>query len=210
MTISRWLMAFAIGIGLTMLQFIVVGALNQSGVSDRDELARPATTPPVIVTPPPESVKSIPKTETRLRSATQKPLEAAARLAPSALSTLALSHGKLALGSMLPNLGETNMGSIDVVDVPSEPDRKARARRTVAPVYPISAQRNGIEGYVLLRLSIDAAGKVVDVMVIDSEPIGVFERSAREAARRFEFSPAKVGGSAVSTTLEKKILFTLQ
>ena len=77
-------------------------------------------------------------------------------------------------------------------------------------MYPINAQRDGIEGYVILRLNIDANGRVTNVLVVDSEPIGVFERSAREAARRFEFIPARVNGSAASATIEKRIVFRLQ
>ena len=61
-----------------------------------------------------------------------------------------------------------------------------------------------------MRLDIDATGRVTHVLVVDSEPMGVFERSAREAARGFEFAPARTGGSATATTIEKKIVFSLQ
>ena len=64
--------------------------------------------------------------------------------------------------------------------------------------------------YVIVRLNVDADGRVKDLIVVDSEPIGVFEKSARNAARRFEFLPARRGGKLVSTTVEKKIVFRLQ
>ena len=102
------------------------------------------------------------------------------------------------------------MGNVDLSEVPSEADRPARVQRTVEPTYPISAQRQGIEGYVILRLNIDSNGKVKTVFVVDSEPMGVFERSARDAARRFEFTPARLRGASVPTTIEKKIVFSLQ
>jgi len=102
------------------------------------------------------------------------------------------------------------LGNVEVPDAVSEPDQPARERRSAQPVYPINAQRDGIEGYVILRLNIDANGRVTNVLVVDSEPFGVFERSARDAARRFEFVPARVGGSAAPTTIEKKIVFKLQ
>ena len=137
-------------------------------------------------------------------------MASSARAEASALPALRLSQTKLGLGSLLPNLGGVGVGNVDLSEVPSEADRPARVQRTVEPTYPISAQRQGIEGYVLLRLNIDANGKVKTVFVVDSEPMGVFERSARDAARRFEFTPARLRGASVPTTIEKKIVFSLQ
>ena len=74
----------------------------------------------------------------------------------------------------------------------------------------MSAQRDGVEGYVIVRLNIDEPGRVQDVLVVDSEPLGTFERSARDAARRFEFLPARVDGRLVPSTIEKRIVFSLK
>ena len=111
---------------------------------------------------------------------------------------------------VLPGLGGLGVGTVDVPEVVTEPDRPARVRRTPEPVYPMAAQRDGIEGYVIVRLSIDTNGRVSEVLVVDSEPIGVFERSAREAARRFDFHPAQVDGAPAPATLEKKIVFRIK
>ena len=132
------------------------------------------------------------------------------RTQASALPALTLSQAPLSLGTVLPQLGGIGLGQVDVEETPSDPDRTARARRTAEPIYPRSAQRDGIEGYVILRLKIDENGRVKNVLVVDSEPIGVFERSARDAARRFEFVPARIGGKAAATTIEKKIVFKLK
>ena len=209
----RWFVSVSVGVGLTFLLFGAVAALNQTSTDVPEKSVAKAFVQPVIVTSPPENVKTYEPLPKDVRTSQPKPMSAVSRLQPSALPTLGLARTNLSLGTLLPTLGMVGVGSVEVADVPnvpSEPDRPARAQRTVEPAYPVSAQRNGIEGFVLLRLTIDANGRVKNIVVVDSEPIGVFERSARDAARRFEFTPARKGGVTVQTTIEKKIFFTLQ
>ena len=137
-------------------------------------------------------------------------MASSARTQASALPALRFAQTTLGLGSVLPTLAGLGVGNVDLSEVPTEADRPARVIRAVEPLYPPSAQRQGIEGYVILRLNIDATGKVGKVLIVDSEPMGVFERSARDAARRFEFTPARLRGASVPTTIEKKIVFSLQ
>ena len=58
-----------------------------------------------------------------------------------------------------------------------------------APTYPRNAIRLGREGYVLIEFDVDTDGSVLDPYVIESEPTGVFERSAIKAVRKWLFSP---------------------
>ena len=58
-----------------------------------------------------------------------------------------------------------------------------------APTYPRNALRMGREGYVLIEFDVDTDGSVLDPYVIESEPTGVFERSAIKAVRKWLFSP---------------------
>ena len=210
MSRARYLLAFAFGVVMTIVQFVAVGALNNATATHQDAVFTPAKSRPIIVSEPPETPTPPPSPRSVLRTLNPKAATAARQVRTSALPTLSTSTTQLSLGSVLPDLGDVGLGSIDVSVVPSEPDRPARAQQTVAPKYPSRAQRDGIEGYVIVRLSIDAQGKVKDVLVVDSEPIGVFERSARDAARRFKFEPARVGGVFVSAVIEKKIVFALQ
>ena len=207
---SSWLFAFLLGVGITLLQFLAVAALNEVSAPEKDPSVPDTSPPPIVLTSPPKTEKTVPQTSTVLRTMQPKPMASSARAEASALPALRLSQTKLGLGSLLPNLGGVGVGNVDLSEVPSEADRPARVHRTVEPTYPISAQRQGIEGYVILRLNIDANGKVKAVFVVDSEPMGIFERSARDAARRFEFTPARLRGASVPTTIEKKIVFSLQ
>ena len=58
-----------------------------------------------------------------------------------------------------------------------------------APTYPRNALRMGREGYVLIEFDVDTDGSVLDPYVVESEPTGVFERSAIKAVRKGLFSP---------------------
>lgn len=206
----KWAIALGFGSVVTLLQFIAVGALNDASMATNEALIAEKTPPAIIVTQTPKSIKTPKKKPTRVKARASQPRASAIRTQVSALPALTLSQAPLSLGTVLPKLGGIGLGQVPVDDTPSEPDRTARARRTVEPIYPRAAQRNGIEGYVILRLKIDESGRVKNVLVVDSEPIGVFERSARDAARRFEFVPARIGGKPSATTIEKKIVFKLK
>ena len=67
----------------------------------------------------------------------------------------------------------------------------------VAPVYPRRAQTRGIEGYVLLEFIVTATGAVRDPVVIESQPPGIFDRAATQAALKFKYKPKVVDGQPV-------------
>jgi protein TonB len=62
--------------------------------------------------------------------------------------------------------------------------------------YPEEARKAGIEGSVRLKVTIDAGGQVTEVVVINGPGYGLNE-AAREALRRFRFSPATQKGEPV-------------
>ncbi len=207
----KLLVAVCLGAGVTFLQFAAVAALNDARMAKLDEVTSDPAPSPIVLSQPPKPVDTPPEVPPQARrTSAASPSVVAAPARASVLPALGTSNVQLGLGTVLPSLGSVELGHMNVPEVPVEPDRPARARRTVDPLYPVSAQRDGIEGYVIVRLSIDMTGRVKDVLVVDSEPIGVFERSARDAARRFEFEPARVGGTPAATTLEKRIVFSLK
>jgi protein TonB len=80
---------------------------------------------------------------------------------------------------------------------PAQVDRKPRVLRPVTPVYPLDAQRKGIEGKVVLRFVVDENGQVKDPEVIKAEPTGVFEQAALAAIIKYRFDPAVVNDKKV-------------
>ncbi len=72
----------------------------------------------------------------------------------------------------------------------------------VAPEYPRNAAQRGIEGYVVVRFTVTAAGTTRDVEVVeaattDGRPTTLFNRSAIRAAERFRFRPRVIDGEPV-------------
>ncbi len=91
-----------------------------------------------------------------------------------------------------------------LVDTPPKP------LFSVSPIYPPSAQRQGVEGAVTLRLLVGTDGRVERVVVLSATPKGVFERAATAAARRMRFSAARMGSREVRVWVRKTLSFALR
>jgi len=74
--------------------------------------------------------------------------------------------------------------------------------------YPEEARRAGVEGTVVLSITIDTEGTVVAAKIISGPGYGLNE-AARDAIRRFKFKPAVKGGESVSTELKYSYTFVL-
>ena len=92
----------------------------------------------------------------------------------------------------------------------AEVDVPVRLSRAFRPVYPPAAKAKGIEGKVVLRVSVSAEGKLLDVEVIRSSGSDLLDAAALKAVRRADFSPARRVGRAVETTIELPIQFLLK
>lgn len=79
----------------------------------------------------------------------------------------------------------------------------------VEPDYPRKAAIQGVEGWVKLRFTVLEDGSVTDIVVIDSKPRRVFEKSAIRALKRWKFKPRVVNGKAVKQRAIQKIVFEL-
>ena len=74
--------------------------------------------------------------------------------------------------------------------------------------YPAQAKKNGFEGDVVLRLLIDSDGSIAKVDIVSDPGEGLGPAAAR-AVRELRFSPARVNGIPVATTVPFTIHFTL-
>ena len=63
--------------------------------------------------------------------------------------------------------------------------------------YPRRAAAQGIEGWVLLQFTITRTGATDDIVVLDSEPPGVFDRSAIRAVKRYKYKAKVLDGELV-------------
>ena len=81
----------------------------------------------------------------------------------------------------------------------------------VAPVYPRRAAARGTEGYVVLSFTVNETGAVVDPIVVESVPPGVFDRAAIRAALKFKYKPRVEDGKPVAVQgVEHLITFQLE
>lgn len=69
----------------------------------------------------------------------------------------------------------------------------------VTPQYPTRAASRGIQGWCQVSFTVDGDGNVVEdtIVVVDSEPPDIFDRSSINAARRFKFQPRVKDGVGV-------------
>jgi len=85
--------------------------------------------------------------------------------------------------------------STDFALVQLKPEFKA------LPVYPTRAISRGIEGYVKVQFELSVNGEPFNILIIEAQPEGFFERSAKKAVAKWRYDPNAVRGSR--TIVEK-------
>jgi TonB family protein len=91
---------------------------------------------------------------------------------------------------------EAQTGDVVVPTVPAAPSEPTPVRledlgleRFIPPVYPRSAKRRGVTGYVEVAFDVNPNGRTSAIEVIRGMPTGVFEESAVDAVRQWRFAP---------------------
>ena len=78
------------------------------------------------------------------------------------------------------------------------------------PIYPEALQDSNVQGHVVLRYDVNAKGKVVNIRVVESYPVGVFDSAAVETLSSWRFSAKVVDGAEQpSRDVTSKISFRL-
>lgn len=80
----------------------------------------------------------------------------------------------------------------------------------VKPRYPPRARNEGIEGWVLLEITVSPTGAVSDARVLDAKPKRIFDQAALEAIRQWRFRPRFREGRAVEQRANQEIRFRLK
>lgn len=84
---------------------------------------------------------------------------------------------------------------IEKISLDSNVAVQGRMPRVMASVdYPKAAQRHGIEGYVIVRFTIDEQGRVINPSILQAEPKNIFDSSALRAIKQFQYTPLEIGG----------------
>lgn len=81
----------------------------------------------------------------------------------------------------------------------------------VAPVYPRRAQTRGIEGFVVVEFTVTKLGSVINPVVVESQPPGIFDNAALNAALKFKYKPKVVDGEPIDVAgVRNRITFELE
>ncbi|MEK7323264.1 MAG: energy transducer TonB [Pseudomonadota bacterium] len=90
------------------------------------------------------------------------------------------------------------------------PDVNAAYRNNPLPPYPLVAKRRGLEGVVVLAVSLNINGRPVHVAVKRSSGHGSLDETAVQSVRSWQFEPARRGGQAVAAEVEVPLRFALK
>lgn len=88
------------------------------------------------------------------------------------------------------------------------PDAAPHAIHVVPPTYPAAARDAGVEGSVLVRMTIDIDGSVRSARVIES--IAGLDEAALSCVKKWRFTPARKNGKPVPMVADAPVLFRLK
>ena len=92
---------------------------------------------------------------------------------------------------------------------PRGPSRPPRVLDWTDPPYPEQARQQGIEGTVLLKLTVGADGRSRNVTIARSAGHAALDQAAVAHARKTRFSPALRDGDAVAAAITFRVRFRL-
>lgn len=156
--------------------------------------------------------KPIPKK--KLKKPKPKKVTRRSNRAPTPLKGLNSALSGIDLG--LPGIASDNLGRIDSgilgnsqasIMTEDAVDVAPRAISRSRFIYPRSAKKQGVKGYVTLSLLISESGRIEQANIIESSPQGVFDNAALKGIRSWKFNPAQYQGNAVKTWVKQKIRF---
>jgi len=77
--------------------------------------------------------------------------------------------------------------------------------------YPRRAERLGVEGYVVIGFDLSAAGELIDLRVIKSDPRFMFDKAALKYVEGMKFAiPEEDGEPVMTRDIQHRIRFQLQ
>lgn len=109
-----------------------------------------------------------------------------------------------------PSIGKTfELSGGPSLGAPSDTDTIPLVR--INPIYPRRAAERRIEGWVIVKFSINEQGMVENPEVVDANPRGIFESAAIRAIRKWKYRPKIEGGKPVKRYgISVKLTFDLE
>ena len=91
-------------------------------------------------------------------------------------------------------------------------DKAPRYLRRVNPVYPFSARRKGLKGWIKVRCLVSKEGLPSKIAAVEAEPadiLDIFGPICVEAVKKWRFYPGEIGGDPVPTRVGFKVHFEI-
>lgn len=150
-------------------------------------------------TPKLEPLKKLPE---QTKSLVQKPEQKIVRVAIRDVAKTTFGD------SFKPLVGGTE--NLATQDSANNSSSELMPRIRIEPMYPRDAAVQGKQGFVTLSFDINSYGDPTNIQVVEAEPRGYFEQSAKKALRKWKYFPKKEEGTAVgvfnqNVTLEFKL-----
>lgn len=110
------------------------------------------------------------------------------------------------------SMARAAMGDLEVPDVfkTGDLDQPLVTLNRMPPIYPIRARQKKIQGYVRTRFVVNIHGTVNEVIIIESNPPGVFDQSVINCISDWRFLPGTVDGEPVDILAETTLNFKLE
>ena len=184
--------------------------------SEPDHTVVPASEPPQAAQPPPtpEPIPAVASDPIRLPPPV--PVEATqrvARTAPQPPRTAPSPHTApaqtLASPTPAPAPAEAHSAQAATADPLIPPRPVAGMETNRAPTYPQIALRRHETGRVMLRVSVSAHGRPLEVDVAQSSGYPILDSAALSAVRQWQFIPAMQAGTAVAAIAEVPVRFQI-
>ncbi|NJN47545.1 MAG: energy transducer TonB [Candidatus Competibacteraceae bacterium] len=167
--------------------------------AEKNTVAQPTKpAPPVQTAKPAPATKKRPLNNSKSPPSPSSTPEPSTQLRPTDQSTTArAAQGQTAKHNTVKSKQANR--SVKAAPLPDNPK----------PRYPLVARRRGVEGRVILQVTVMTNGSAAHVKVKTGSGHAQLDRAALEAVRRWRFRPAQQGGQPISAVVDVPIVFRL-
>jgi periplasmic protein TonB len=106
--------------------------------------------------------------------------------------------------------GGLRSGGVQAVAMAGGSDRGPVPQVRLDPEYPPQAKDRGIEGWVLVQFTVTREGRTKDIVILDSQPKGIWDRATIRAVANWRYQPALKDGKPIEATVRVRPNFEME